>query len=660
MIRFLQKENRLTKALFVVIIAAASVSMVVYLIPGLTGQSASGADTYAVVYPHWYSHFLSAGEVISQQKVSLMAERRVRQQYPQYAGNPMVMSMIEPQVGQQLVQQQILLDEAHRLGINATDADVKAYLQTGAPGQVLFPNGKFIGQDQYAALIQSRFEISVAEFEDSVKQDIAVRRLQSLVTAGVTVSDKDVREAYRRANIKIKFDYAVISSDDLSKQINPSDADLEGFFKKNAVRYATAVPEQRTISYFAFTPDQVPGGVPQVSQQELQQYYNAHQSEYSVPEQAKARHILIKVAAGADAKTDAAAKAKAEGLLKQIQGGANFADLAKKNSDDPGSKDSGGELGFAQRGRMVPEFDKAIFSQKIGDTQIVKTQFGYHLVQVEERQTAHTQALNEVLPTIQATLIRQKSAAAQQSFAQALTTDAAKNGLEKTAAAHHLQVVTTPSVNAEGVIAGLPDSSSLLAKAFQSKQADPPQSATTGEGYAIFHVTGIVPAHAPSFADWKSHVLDDYRAEQLPVLLRQKTTDLANQARATNDLNKAAKAVGATVKTSDLVGMSGQVPEMGAVGQIAPQLFGMLPGNISGPIAAGRTGVVAKILMKTEPSPDEITKNLDQTREQILDAKRNEAFEVFASNIINDYKKHNRVLFNAKATKSPLSGDTGE
>jgi len=660
MIRFLQKENRLTKALFVVIIAAASVSMVVYLIPGLTGQGASGADTYAVVYPHWYSRFLAAGEVISQQKVAQMAERRVRQQYPQYAGNPMVLNMIEPQVGQQLVQQQILIDEAHRLGISATDADVKAYLQTGAPGQVLFPNGKFIGQEQYAALIQGRFDISVAEFEDSVKQDIAIRRLQSLVTAGVTVSDKDVREAYRRANIKVKFDYAVISSDDLSKQINPSDAELEGFFKKNAVRYATAVPEQRTISYFAFTPDQVPGGVPQPSQQEIQQYFSTHQSDYSVPEQARARHILIKVAPGADAKTDAAAKAKAEGLLKQIQGGANFADLAKKNSDDPGSKDSGGELGFAQRGRMVPEFDKAIFSQKIGDTQIVKTQFGYHIVQVEERQTAHTQTLSEVLPTIQAALIRQKSAAAQQAYAQALTTEAAKNGLEKTAAAHHLQVVTTPPVNAEGVIAGLPDSSSLLAKAFQAKQADPAQSATTGEGYAIFRVTGIVPAHAPSFADWKSHVLDDYRAEQLPVLLRQKTTDLANQAHATNDLNKAAKAVGATVKTSDLVGQSGQVPDLGAVGQIAPQLFAMVPGNISGPIAAGRTGVVAKIVMKTEPSPDEITKNLDQTREQILDGKRNEAFEVFASNIINDYKKHNRVLFNRKAKGPQQPGDTGE
>ena len=288
-----------------------------------------------------------------------------------------------------------------------------------------------------------------------------MRRLESLITAGVTVGDKEVRDLYRKNNLKIKFDYAVISSDDLSKQINPSDADLEAFFKKNAARYATAVPEERSITYFAFTPNDVPGGVQQPTQQEIQQYYTAHQSEYSVPEQARARHILIKVAQGADAKTDAAAKAKAEALLKQIQGGANFADLAKKNSDDPGSKDSGGELGFAQRGRMVPEFDNAIFTQKIGDTKIIKTQYGYHIVQVEERQQAHAQSLNEVLPTIQATLIRQKSSAAQQSYAQALTSEAMKNGLDKTAAAHHLQLVTTPPVAEQGTIAGLPDSATL-------------------------------------------------------------------------------------------------------------------------------------------------------------------------------------------------------
>ncbi len=656
MIRFLQKDNRVTKALFVVIIAAASVSMVVYLIPGLTGQGASSADTFAVIYPHWYSRFFSAGDVISQQKVAQIAQMQVRQRNPQYADNPMIMNLFEQQVGQQLVQQQVMLSEAAKLGIHVTSDDVRQYLETGPAGQVLFPNGKFIGQQQYAAIIENRFDISVAEFEENVKNDIAIRRLESLITAGVTVSDKEVREAYRKNNIKIKFDYAVIAGDDLRKQITPSDADLEAFFKKNAARYATAVPEERTITYFSFTGNDVPGGIPQPTQQEIQQYYTAHQSEYSVPEQARARHILIKVAAGADAKTDAAAKAKAEALLKQIQAGANFADLAKKNSDDPGSKDSGGELGFAQRGRMVPEFDNAIFTQKIGDTKIVKTQYGYHIVQVEERQTAHAQSLNEVLPTIQATLIRQKTTVAQQSYAQALTSEAIKNGLQKTAEAHHLQLVTTPPVSEQGTIAGLPDSAGLLAGAFRSKQGDPAQSAPTGEGYAIFQVTGITPAHAPTFADWKSHVLDDFRAEQVPALLRQKTNDLATQARNTNDLAKAAKAVGAEVKTSDLVGMTGQVPQLGDVGQVAPQLFDMAVGNISGPINAGRTGVVAKIVDKQEPSADEITKNLDQTRDQLLDQRRGEAFQIFATNIMDDYKKHRRVLFNAKARNQEVPG----
>ncbi len=656
MIRFLQKDNRLTKALFVVIIAAASVSMVVYLIPGLTGMGTSSSDTFAVVYPHWYSRFLSTGDAISQQKVEQLATERVQQQYPQYASNPMILSLIEPQVGQQLVQQQIMLDEAERLGIYADSNDVRQYLETGAPATVLFPNGKFVGDQQYAAIIASRFNISVEEFEKSVRQDIIVRRLEALITAGVTVSDQEVRDAYRKSNVKIKFDYAVLSADDLQKQINPTDAELEAFFKKNAARYAHAVPEERTITYFAFSADQVPGGVAQPTQQEIQQYYTAHQSEYTMPEQARARHILIKVDPGADAKTDAAAKAKAENILKQIQGGASFAELAKKYSDDPGSKDSGGELGFAQRGRMVPEFDQAIFAQPIGQYAIVKTQYGYHIVQVEERQAAHTQSLSEVAPTIQATLVREKSAAAQENYARTLTSEAIKSGLQKTAEAHHLQLVTTPPINEQGVIAALPDSSQLLAKAFQSKQGDPAQYATTGEGYAVFQVTGVSAAHAPTFADWKSHVLDDYRSEQLPSLLAQKTAELAAKAKAANDLAKAAKEMGAQVKTSDEVKEADQVPDIGALGQVAPQLFDLAPGAISGPINAGRTGVVARLVDKQEPTAAEIQQSFDQMRDQMLEQRRNDAFQVFASDVINSYKKRKLVQINAKPQSPMMPG----
>ncbi len=656
MIRFLQTDNRVTKALLVVIIGAASVSMCVYLIPGLTGGGAASADTYATIFPHWYSRFLSTGDAVSQVRVEQVARQQLQQRNPQYADNPMILNFFEQQVGQQLVQQQVLLEEADKLGIRATDDDVRAYLHTGPTGEVIFPNGKYIGDEQYAALISERLNMSVKEFEDSVKTDIVVRRLRALVAGGVTVSDQEVRDSYLKNNVKIKFDYAVLSSDDLRKTINPSDSDLEAFFKKNAVRYASAVPEQRKITYFAFTPSQLPGGVPQPTQQQIQQYFTAHQSEYSVPEQAKSRHILISVPAGADAKTDAAAKAKAEGILKQLQAGGSWADLAKKNSDDPGSKDAGGELGFSQRGRMVPEFDQAIFSQKINDIAIVKSQFGYHIVQVEERQTAHAQSLSEVQSTIAATLLRQNEAAAEDAYAKTLTSEAIKNGLEKAAAAHHLDVVSTPLVAQQGVIAALPDGSQLLAKAFESKQGDPPQAAPTGEGDAIFQVTGIAPAHAPAFADWKSHVLDDFRDEQLPGLLAQKTAQLSEMAKSENDLAKAAKAVGATVKTSDLVGPSGQVPDLGQVAQVAPQLFDMAPGNISGPINAQRTGVVAKILDKQEPSADEIAKNIDGTRQSLLDQRQDQAFNLFMSGVLADYKKHNRIRLSAKAPAPQLPG----
>jgi len=649
MIRFLQTDNRITKALLVVVIGAAAISMCVYLIPGLTDTTAAAADTYAVVYPHWYSRFTASGETVTQTRVTQVAEQQLAQQGPQYANNPIIVKMFEQQVGTQLVEQKVLLAEAAKLGIHASDNDVRQYLHSGPTGAVIFPDGKYIGDAAYAQLISDRLNMSVADFESGVKEDIVLKRLQSLITAGVTVNPQEVRDTYRKNNIKIKFDYAVLSADDVGKSINPSDSDLEAFFKKNAASYATAVPEQRTIQYFSFTPNEIPGGIAQPTQQEIQAYYTQHQADYQLPEQSRARHILVTVAPGADAKTDAAAKAKAEGILKQLQAGGNWDALAKQNSDDPGSKDKGGELGFAKRGQMVPEFDNAIFTQKINDIGIVKSQFGYHVVQVEERQTAHAQPINEVLPAIQATLIRQKTAAAEQSYAEALTAEAAKNGMEKTAAAHHLQLETSAPVAQQGVIPALPSSTQLLAKAFQAKQGAAPEYAPSGEGDAIFQVTGVIAAHSPSFADWKEHVLDDYRTEQLPTLLAQKTSQLAEQAKSTNDLAKAAKAVGATMKSSDLVGASGQVPDIGQLGQVAPQLFDLNVGAVSAPIDGQRTGVVAKIVDKQEPTADEIAKNFDATRDSLLNQRQSEAFNVFLSGVMADYKKRKLIRINAPA-----------
>src|SRR5439155_22501137 len=142
--------------------------------------------------------------------------------------------------------------------------------------------------------------------------------------------------------------------------------DLQAFFKNNAARYATAVPETRKIQYVAFDASNLPGGKPQISDADAQAYYNAHKDQYQVKEQVKTRHILIAVPAGSDAKTDAAAKAKAEDLLKQIKAGGNFADLASKNSDDPGSKVQGGELPMYPTSGLDPAYAKAEMAMNQG------------------------------------------------------------------------------------------------------------------------------------------------------------------------------------------------------------------------------------------------------------------------------------------------------
>jgi len=653
MIRFLQKDSRVTKGIFVVIISVACITMVITLVPGVFDQTAS-ADTYATIGRGGpLGRFLPVVDDISTADVQLTAARMLQRQGLPEAYAPLMM----PRVAQGLIQQHIELLEAKRLGLSATDDDVRRFLHSGAFGQVLFPGGNYIGDAQYAEFVSQQFNMTREKFEDEVKKEIEENRLRALITGGVTISDQEVRDNYRQQATKIKFDYAVLSSDDLQKQINPTDAQLEDFFKKSAARYANAVPEARKIQYIAFTDTNLPQGAPQVTDAEIQQYYNQHLKDYQIDDQVKVRHILIKVD-GNDPKADAAAKAKAQDVLDQLHHGGNFADLAKKYSDDPGSKEQGGELGFLKHGATVPEFDQAAFSLQPGQTSgLVRSKYGYHIIQVEEKQTAHTRPLSEVKADIQATLTRQKEGQQEQAFAQQIATEAQRTGFAATAAAHHLEVVTTDFLSQASVVPGLPDGSKLLAQAFAAKKGDAPQVSSTGEGYAVFQVTDIQAAHAPTFADYKSHILDDYREQQLPQLLATKINELAMKAKAENDLAKAAKEVGATVKSSDLVGRDAQVPDIGALASAAPQLFDLNVGQLSGPINTGRTGIVAKLVDKQEPTGDDIAKNFDQTREAQLEQRREEAFAVFITTLQEKYEKEGRIRMNRKAQgSSPFGG----
>ncbi len=659
MIRILQQDNKATKIIFAVIIGAACLSMVAYLIPGIGDNSASAASSgvYATVRdPGFLGKFNPDTTPIKTVEVSQMAQQQLQQQRLPDFLLPYMMS----RAGQMLVQRAILKREADRLHLEVSDADLARELQTGNFARYIFPNGQYIGDEKYINFVQTYFQLSRSDFESQVKNDMELNRLQALVTGGVSVSDSAVRDAVRTQGTKVKFDYAVVSADDIRKTINPTDAELQTYFKANAAKYASAIPETRKIQYVSFDASNLPGGKPAVSDAEVQAYYNQHQDQYQVKEQVKTRHILIQVPAGADAKTDAAAKSKAADLLKQIKAGGNFADLASKNSDDPGSKSQGGELPMIPTSGLDPAYARAAMALKPGETSdLVRSQFGYHIIQTEQKDAAHARPLAEVKDQIIPVLQQQKSGAAEQNFANQLAAEAKQSSIEKTAAAHGLHVETTEYIGKTAVIGGLADSAQLLTQAFSTAKGAAPASVSTGDGFAVFQVLDVKPAHAPDFAEYKSHILDDYRAQQVPQLVNAKLAKLEERAKVLNDLKKAAAELNIPVKTSDLVGRDGQVPDAGSMSGQASVAFTLAKGAISGPINVGTTGIVLSVIDKQEPSDADIAKDFDKTRDQLLSQQHEEIFRVYLGTLSELYEKNGAIKYSQKQPapgSSPFGG----
>ena len=653
MIRFLQQDSRLVKGIFIALISITAILMVITLVPGIFQDAASTGDTYAIVHSDSiFGRMLGDSTDVHLTQVQQVAQRMQQQNhYPDF-----VLPFLMQRAGQALVERAVLVQEAGRMGLTVTDSDVQNELMHGPFAPALFPGGKFIGEERYDDFVQNNFNMSRTDFEQQLKEEILINRLEAFITGGLTVPNSTVRSEYLKQATKVKFQYAVLSDAELRKQITPSDAELKTFFQQNAARYRTAIPETRKVQYVSFALNQVPGGVPQVSGADVQQYYNDHHQQFQVPEEVRVRHILIKVPTNANTQVVAAAKAKAEDILKQLKAGGNFADLAKKYSDDPGSKTQGGELGFIQHGATVPAFDQTAFSLQPGQlSSVIRTQFGFHILQVEEKQPAHLKPVDEVHDLILANLTQQAQAKAAQEYAAKLQAQAAQVGLQKMADQNHLQIVTTDPLQQSGVVPGLADGTQLLKGAFTTKPGAAPQSASTGEGYAIYQVLNVVPAHAPTFDAYKAHILEDFRDQQIASLLHNRTQQLAVKARE-DGLEKAAKEVGATVLTSDLVDGSGQVPQLGDMSTQGAVAFTLQPGQISGPIYTERSGVVLKLLDKQAPTEAQIQQNMDSTRDKLVQQRRETAFSVFATSLEQRFIQRGLIHYNKKALAGTQSG----
>ena len=646
MIRFLQTPGPTKKIILGGLLLVVCVMMVITLVPGgmfgdYFGRDLSTAGVVAKV----------GSEDISLQQVAQRARMIGKQQF---RGNvpPTLMPFLMQRAADSMITLGALAYEADRMGLGVSDSELADYLHQGQFGQLFFPDGKFIGQDQYENFVQGQWGLSVVQFEKELKDQIAQQKLLSTVSAAATVSDKEIQEQVKKDGTKVKFEYAVLTLDDVKKQVKVTDVELKAFYDQNKQQYQNSIPEKRKVRYILVDTAKVSASLP-VTQADLQAYYNQHQDEFRIPETVTVRHILIKTPTpGADGKVDPkgveAAKAKADDIQKRLKAGGDFAELAKKYSDDPGSAQNGGLLPPITRGRTVPEFEQAAFNTPKGQTtDIIRTSYGFHIIRVEDKQNARVKPLDEVKAQIEPAIRQQKGAALAQSSANSVENAARTAGLDKAAADKGLLVFTTDLVAQNEPLPGIGVSQELSNSIFAAKKGDAPAMTQTPQGYAIYQVTEIQAPQTPTFEQIKAQVEDQFKAQRAQMLLAQKTQELSDRAHAEHDLKKAAKELGATVKTSDLVNGTAQVPDIGAMSGAANVAFGMEVGQISGPLQGGATsGFVLAVLEKQEPTPEEAKVAWDRAKESLLEQKRQALEGLYVQNLREKLEKEGKIKIN--------------
>jgi len=641
MIRILQSAGPTLKIVLGALLVIICASMVITLIPGGVGSSLGiGGPPPGVLAT-------VGDEQVTVPEVQREARLMIRQQFPRGGEQTsMLMPFFAGQAAEQLIGEKVLVSEAQRLGLRVSDEELAEELQHGPLSSMLFPDGKFIGQTEYENFAQ-RADLTIPQFENLEKEYILIRKLRALVSGTAFVGEPEVRAEFDRRNTKVKFDYAVLTQADILKGLHPTDQELKAFYEKNKANYTS--PEKRQIKY-ALVSNLKPEDV-SVTPQELQAYYDQHRDEYRQAEEVKVSHILIKTPLpGPDGKVDAKgvedARKKAEDVLKQVKGGGDFAKLAEKYSEDTTAK-SGGELGWIGRGRTVPEFEKAAFSLPKGQiSDLVKSSYGFHIIRVEDKHEAHAKLLAEVKDEIEGKVREQKAAQATEVMANALSTQAHNDGVDKAAQAKSVQVVTSGYFSQAETLPGLGAAPQLMQAVFAETEKAPAEVVQVPQGYVIFELLSIKAPGTLTLEEARASVETQFKSERASLLLQQKTQELSDRSKAQHDLKKAAKELGATMKTSDLVLPDGQVPDVGSLSGAASSIFSLKPGEISSPINTGANGVVAQLLEKQLPSDQDYTAKKDEIRQSLLDTKQNEVFSMFVSNVRKEMEKSKKLQIN--------------
>jgi peptidyl-prolyl cis-trans isomerase D len=625
----LDNKQVLVKIFIGIFVGLIGISMLLYLVPQGpgTGTDADGSDVVAKV---------------GDQSVSLAD---VRQQLSEIQRRNQVPKALEGLYARQILNQLVFAKEieyeAGRLGMKVTNEEIADRVKQFLP--TAFSGDGPVGMDQYTAQVQQRFQMTVPMFENLVRQGLLEEKFRRLVTDGVSVGPNELQEQFRYQNEKIKIDYALIKPEDLESNITLDDAAIKAYYEKNKSRYT--IPEKRVVEYGLLDQEKIRQSI-QVSDDELKIHYQQDIQQYQVPNRVHAEHILFMTVGKPDAEVDEIKK-KAEDVLKQVKKGAKFDELARKYSEDPGSKDKGGDLGWLVQGQTVPEFEKAAFSLPPGQvSDLVKTQYGFHIIKVLEKETAHTRPLEEVKLPILTQLRLNKAQEEENKVSDQISAEirkSSKTPLADLAKQFHLGLAQTRPVaatdpllefgtNAKGVVDAI----------FQLRAGEVSQPIRTDRGFVVLSLKQVVPAHPGTLEEVRDKVIGALKQEKSVELARSKAEDLGKRAKAGEKFDSAAKGLGLEPKMSDDFSRAGSVPNVGSGKQLSAA-FGMKVGDVSSPLPLGSNWVVYRVETKTAANMADFDKQKKELTDQVLNEKRSLAYEAFRSGLEERLKQEGKL-----------------
>jgi peptidyl-prolyl cis-trans isomerase D len=594
-------------------------AFIVFYIPDFlkgSGTDANSGETIASVE----GHAITSAEFRRTYTAQLRAYRSA------YGGNMSEQLMkqlgIEQQILQQMIDEQAMVAEARRLGIQVSDEEVRQRIFAIPAFQ---DNGHFIGEQRYQQLLRMQQPpLTPSEFEDGIRRSLTVEKLRASLTDWLSVPDKELEQEYRRRNDKVKLAVVSFAADKFRPQVAVMDAEIAAHF--DAHKNDFKMPEKRKIKFLLIDVDALRAKVV-VPESDVRRAYDDNIEQYSTPEQIRASHILLKT----EGKDDAAVKAKIDDILKQARGGADFGELAKKYSEDDANAKSGGDLDYFGHGKMVPEFDAVAFTLQPGQiSDVVKTQFGYHIIKLTDKKAGTTRPFAELRQQLTDQLSYERAQAQAAELSASLERQISKPAdLDKVAKAQGLTVQESGFFARDEPILGLGPSPEAATRAFEMKTGDVSPAIRAARGFAFITPAGKQDPYVPKLDEVKERVRDEVIKQKARDLSRQKATEIAAKLKGAPDFEKAAKAAGVEAKTTELIARDTPIPELGVAPAVEDAAFKMAVGSTSDSITVDNGAAVIKLVEKQVVSPSDYALARDKFREELLSDRRNRFFGAY-------------------------------